>query len=146
MSIDVKTEIVINRPREKVTAYATDPDNDPVWIGGISESVRLDDSATAVGSKVKRVASFLGKRIEYINEVIEYHPQGLLTMKSVSGPFPMTITYRFSETEGSTLAQIRIQGGGGGFYRLAEPLLARAVKRNISRDLKNLNRLLESKA
>lgn len=39
--------------------------NDPAWIGGISESELLGDPPIAVGSRVRRVASFLGRRIEY---------------------------------------------------------------------------------
>ena len=127
-----------------VAGYGTDPRNEPLWIGGIVESTPLTDAPMAKGARVKRVARFLGRRIEYVNEVLEYEPQRLLAMRSVSGPFPMTIRYEFEEAAGGTLARIRVRGDASGFYRLASPLLAAAVKRSVSGDLKRLKRLLES--
>ena len=145
MSIDVKAEIVINRSREDVASFAMNSDNDPIWIGGIVESKMLTDSPLGKGTNVSRVAKFLGKRIEYINEIIEYDPAGLLVMRSIKGPFPMTIRYQFEDASGGTLARIHVQGESSGFYKLAAPLLARAVKGNVKNDLETLKDLLESK-
>ena len=35
MAIDVKAEVQIARTREDVAAYVVNPENDPLWIGGI---------------------------------------------------------------------------------------------------------------
>ena len=145
MSIDVKAEIVIHRSREDVADFVTNSDNDSIWIGGIVEAKMVTAPPLAVGTKVARVATFLGRRMEYGPEVVEYSPNSLLTMHTDS-PFPMRIRYKFEEAIGGTLARIHIQGGGTGFYRLASPLLARVVKRNISSDLETLKELLESEA
>ncbi len=144
MSIDVTAETVIDRAREDVARYAMEPDNDPTWIGGIVEAKRLSEGPIGEGTRVARVAKFLGKRIEYVNEVVEYDAQGLLVMRSVSGPFPMQIRYEFEERAGGTLARIRVQGEGKRFFRMWEPLLRRMVKRNVSKDLKRLKRLMEA--
>ena len=129
MSIDVTAEIEIGLPRVEVAIYATDASNDPLWIGGVVESGVLSDGPVRQGTCMARVAKFLGKRIEYVNEVIEYDPGVRLVMKSVSGPFPMTVSYEFEEAEG--------------FFKLAAPVLARFVKRSITRDLETLKGLLE---
>ena len=144
--MDVTAETFINRPRGDVASFAMNADNDPIWIGGIVEAKMLTDPPTAKGTKVERIARFLGRRIEYVNEVVEYDPKGLLVMRSIKGPFPMTITYQFEEAAGGTLARIRVQGEAGGFYRLAAPVLSRAVKRSITNDLGTLKDLLESEA
>ena len=146
MDVDVRAETVIDRPRDEVASFAMNADNDPVWIGGISETKTLTDPPMAKGTKVERVAAFLGKRIRYVNEVVEYEPKALLVMRSVKSPFPMTVSYQFEEADGGTLAQIRVQGEASGFYRLAAPLLSRMVKRSITNDLETLKHLLESTA
>jgi hypothetical protein len=65
-------------------------------------------------------------------------------MKSVAGPFPMTVDYEFEDAGGGgTLMRIRARGGGSGFYRVAGPALSAAVKRGIAGDLKKLKSLLE---
>ena len=121
MNTDVTAEIEIGLPRVEVAIYATDASNDPLWIGGVVESGVLSDGPVRQGTCVARVAKFLGKRIEYINEVIEYDPGVRLVMKSVSGPFPMTVSYEFKEAEGGTLTQIHVRGDAEGFFKLAAP-------------------------
>ena len=143
MSIDVTAEIKIGRARGDVAVYATDASNDPLWIGGVVESGVLSDGPVRQGTRVARVAKFLGKRIEYVNEVIEYDPGVRLVMKSDSGPFPMTASYEFEEGEGGTLTQIHVRGEAEGFFKLAAPVLARSVKRSITRNLETLKGLLE---
>jgi len=146
MPIDVKAEVVINRAREDVASYAMNPDNDPIWIGGIKEARMLTEPPLAQGTQVERVAKFLGKRIEYVLEVVEHDPKALLAMRSVKAPFPMEVTYEFEEAAGGTLARIRVQGEARGFYKLGGPLMSWAVRRNITKDLKALKGLLESGA
>ena len=144
MGIDVNAEVVINRSVDDVASYAMNADNDPVWISGIVEAKMLTDPPVTKGTQVERVATFLGKRIEYVLEVVDHDPKTLLVMHSVKGPFPMTVTYQFEGSSDGTVARIRIQGEATGFYRLAGPLLARAVKRSITKDLETLKDLLES--
>jgi uncharacterized membrane protein len=146
MGVDVSAEVRIDRPREEVAAFATDPVNDPVWIGGIRSARALQDGPIAVGSQVERTATFLGRRIEYVNEVVALEPGARLHMRSVRGPFPMQITYTFADDSGGTRAAIRVQGEAGRFYRLASPVLGAAVRRSVSGDLRRLKALLEGGA
>jgi hypothetical protein len=137
---DVSAETTIERSREEVARYATDWRNDREWIGAVSE-VRLVQEEP---QQVERVAGFLGKRIEYVNEVVEHEPGRRLVMRSVKAPFPMTVTYEFEDAgRGGTLMRIRTGGDASGFYRLAGPLLSRAVKRGVSGDLERLKKRLE---
>ena len=144
MDLDVSAEVVINQPRKEVADYVENPANEPIWIVGIVESKSLTEPPVSVGTRVQRVAKFMGRRMEYTPEIVEYDPGTLLVM-STDSPFPMRISYQFEDCDGGeTLARIRIQGAGAWYYRLAGPLLARAVKRNISSDLRTLKKLLES--
>jgi len=143
MSTDVRAEMPIARPRDAVAAYAFDWANDVHWIGAVAEARLLTDPPVRIGSRVLRVATFLGRRLEYVNEVAEYEPPARLVMRTVEAPFPMRITYALDEDGAGTLFRIRAEGDAGGFYRLAEPILSRAVKRSITKDLERLKAILE---
>ena len=120
--------------------------HEPEWIGGVVEATRLGDGRLGEGTRVARVAKFLGRRFEYVNEIIEYEEGARLRMKSVAGPFPMEISYEFEDAEDGTLARIRVQGEASGFFRLASPLLGPMVRRSVQRDLGTLKGLLERSA
>jgi hypothetical protein len=96
-----------------------------------------------VGTQVERVASFLGRRIEYVNEIVALEPGRRLAMRSVKAPFPMEVTYELEDAGDGTLMRIRAAGDAGGFYRIAGPLLGKAVRRGIARDLAELKRVME---
>jgi len=144
MSTDVTVETRIGRPREEVARYAADPGNDTEWIGALSEARLLTEPPFGVGSRVARTASFLGKRIEYVNEVVEHDPGNRMTMRSVKAPFPMTVVYEWEDADGGTLMRIHAHGDASGFYRLAGPMLARAVRKGVAADLERLKARLEA--
>jgi hypothetical protein len=127
-----------------VAAFATDPANDTGWILALSSARALTDGPVAPGTRVERIASFLGRRIEYVNEVTAFEPGRRLAMRSVKAPFPMEVVYEFEDDDNGTLMRIHTRGDASGFYRLAGPLLAAAVRRGVERDLAALKRLLEA--
>jgi hypothetical protein len=137
MSVDITARVHIARDPAAVAAYMTDPAHDPEWIGGLREAELLGDPPIGVGSHVRRVAHFLGRRVEYVNEVLALD-DAQLDMRSVKAPFPMHITYRFEPAAGGgTDVSNHVRGGGP---RLFNPL----VRRNVQRDLERLRDLLES--
>ena len=137
MSIDITAEVHVDRDPAAVAAYMTDPANDPQWIGGLREAELLGDGPVGVGCRVRRVAYFLGRRVEYVNEVLALDDSHL-DMRSVKAPFPMQISYRFDPApDGGTTVRNHVRGGG---LRLLAPL----VRRNVQRDLERLRNTLES--
>ena len=144
MTLDVTATETMAADPERVFDYATDPRNDPAWIGGISEAELLGEPPLAKGSPVRRVASFMGRRIEYVLEVAELEPGSRLAMRSVRSPFPMAVTYSFEPADGGTRMAIRVEGEPGGMYRLAGPFLPGMVRRSVAGDLRRLRGILES--
>ena len=144
MSIDVVAEVYVRRPREEVAAYMTDPANDPEWIGGLREAQLVGEGPPRVGSRVARVASFMGRRVEYVNEITALEPGRILEMRSVKAPFPMHITYSFEDRDGGTAVRNHVRGGGG-LFSLGSPLFAPMVKRNVQRDLERMRDVLEAR-
>jgi uncharacterized membrane protein len=145
MAVDVSATGTIQRPRDKVAAYLRDPANDTEWIGGIRSARLLTPGPVAVGSQVERVATFLGRRVQYVNEITELTADRL-AMRSVRSPFPMRVTYGHRNAGGAaTEVSVRVEGDAGRFYGLVAPLLGLAVRRSITRDLRNLKQVLEAR-
>jgi uncharacterized membrane protein len=149
--IDVTARVEVRRPRVEVAAFMTDPANDPAWIGGVRE-VRLETPPPLrAGSRVARVAAFLGRRVEYVNEVTELDAGRVLDMRSVKAPFPMRVTYSFEDADAdapgaATIVSNRVRGDPGGFFAVFGPLLAPLVRRSVQRDLERLRDVLEARA
>jgi hypothetical protein len=137
MGVDISARVHVDRDPAAVAAYMTDPANDPEWIGGLREAELLGEPPVAVGSRVRRVAYFLRRRVEYVNEIVALDDT-TLDMRSVKAPFPMQITYRFeSSSGGGTDVSNHVRGGG---LRVFAPL----VRRNVQRDLERLRDVLEA--
>jgi uncharacterized membrane protein len=145
LSVDVRTETVIDRPVAAVAAYAADPANAPEWYANI-ESVTWETPPPArVGSKVRFVARFLGRRLEYTYELIELVANERLVMRTAEGPFPMETTYTWDPVgEHSTRMTLRNRGEPSGFSKVMAPLMAPAMRRANRKDLAKIKEILEA--
>ena len=63
---------------------------------------------------------------------------------STSGFFPITFTRTVEPIETGTKVSVIIEGDAVGFFKLAEPLLARIVQRTVDLDYRSLKRTLEA--
>jgi uncharacterized membrane protein len=145
VSVDVTTEVVIERPRAEVAAYACDPDNATAWYENIESVEWRTPPPLAVGSRLAFVARFLGRRLTYTYEVSEHEPGERFVMRTAEGPFPMETTYAWADSgAGATHMTLRNRGEPAGFQGLAAPLMERAMRRANRRDLARLKELLEA--
>jgi uncharacterized membrane protein len=147
VSVDVVTEIVIDRPVAAVAAYASDPSNAPAWYANIETVTWQTDPPAAVGSRMTFVARFLGRQLEYTYEIVELVEGARLVMRTHEGPFPMETTYTWTpEGDGTTRMTLRNRGEPSGFSALVAPLMAPAMRRANRKDLAALKQLLEGGA
>lgn len=145
MPVDVVTEISIARPVAEVAAYAANPDNAPQWYVNIRSVEWRTPPPLTIGSQLDFVAQFLGRRLAYTYEIMEYEPEQRLVMRTAEGPFPMETTYQWrAESETSTHMTLRNRGEPRGFAAIAGPIMASAMRRANRKDLLALKRELES--
>ena len=145
MHVDVETDINIDRPVDAVAAYAADPSNAPEWYARIDSVEWKSPPPAANGTRVAFVARFLGRRLAYTYEVVDFVPGEHLVMRTAEGPFPMETTYTWSETSAtSTRMTLRNRGEPSGFSKALAPFMAPAMRRANRKDLARIKSILES--
>ena len=143
MAVDVVSEIEIARPRAEVAAYAGDPDNTTAWYANIKAVEWETPPPLAVGSRLAFVAQLPRPPARYTYEIRELVPGERLVMSTAQGPFPMETTYAWEDAgEGATRMTLRNRGEPAGFAKVGAPLMARAMRRAMSQDLRRLSGLL----
>jgi hypothetical protein len=145
MAVDVVTEIVIARARAEVAAFAADPSNVPAWYENIKSVEWQGAPRVEVGARIAFVAEFLGRRLAYTYEIVEYEPGSRLVMRTADGPFPMETRYEWADAPGGgTRMTLRNRGQPKGFPGLMAPVMAMAMRSANRKDLAQLKRTLEA--
>ena len=144
MVLDVATRVVIERPRDDVAAFSANPDNAPAWYANIKSVDWESAPPLRVGSRVRFVAHFLGRRLAYTYEVIVHAPPTRLVMRTVESPFPMETSYEWrSLAAARTEMTLRNRGTPRGFSVVLQPFMAIAMRAANHKDLARLRTLLE---
>ena len=145
MTVDVRTEITISRPVDAVADYAAEPGNAPAWYDNIDSAQAQTEAPLRVGSRCTFSARFLGRELRYTYEVTDYEAGQRLTMRTAEGPFPMETTYTWQPAgTDATRMTLRNRGQPSGFSRLAAPMMAAAMRRANTKDLRKLKAILEA--
>jgi uncharacterized membrane protein len=146
VSLDVITEIIIDRPVADVAGYAGDPSNAPEWYANIKSITWQTPPPLAVGSRLDFVAQFLGRGLAYTYEVVELEPGRRLVMRTAQGPFPMETTYTWEPLDARhTRMTLRNRGEAAGFAKITTPAMSTAVRRANRKDLARLKQLMEAR-
>jgi Polyketide cyclase / dehydrase and lipid transport len=147
MTVDVRPEVTVRRPRSDVAAFMFDPRNDLRWTGGITAVRPAQAGPLVAGATVERTARFLGRTFTYGYRVTAHEPDRLVEL-TVERPFPMVVRYELSEAAdpGTTRVSIHATGTPGRFFGWATPLMRRQVHRSIAADLERLRACLEDSA
>jgi uncharacterized protein YndB with AHSA1/START domain len=142
----IEASIVIDRPVEEVFEFATDPEKQPLWQTGVSEAEQISEGPMGVGTTLRGVGHFLGRRIESISEITHYEHNRRIDVKMTSGPMKFEETDTFEPVGDGTRVTFALEGDPGGFFKLAEPVVIRMAQREYEKSLANLKDILEAEA
>lgn len=137
-------EIFINRSRQEIFDFITDPTNDAKWRGSAVSAEWTSEGPVGVGSTQHSVDKFLGRKIESTSEVTVWDPPNQYSWKSVDSPIPFDLTIKFSPKDGGTLLTFGGQAELGGFFKLAEGLAGNQMAKQIEGDFNTLKEVLEA--
>lgn len=143
----VEESIVIDRPAEEVFAFVTTPENDRLWVSTAVERSRESEGPIGVGSRIRAVDNFLGRRIESTFEVTEHEPSRRSSIR-LEGPIAARGSYVLDPEDGGTRFRwiLDAEPGLGGLYlgRITDPLVTMIFRRRLQRDLRSLKGVLEA--
>ncbi len=143
--VKVEASVDINRPIEEVFAYVTDPTKKPEWSSLTLECTLEGSGPIGVGSRIRTIGKFLGRRLESTAEVTRYDAPSHFAMREISGPGHLEIERQLEPIAQGTRYRSRLVGESGGLFKLADPILAGLMKRTVETDLQTLKALLEAK-
>jgi uncharacterized membrane protein len=92
------------------------------------------------------VMQFLGRRIEWAAEITEHEPNRRIKDKITAGPMLVEHSITLEPVGDGTRLTLVAEGETGGFFRLAEPIVARMFQRDVEANLANLKDILEAQA
>jgi uncharacterized membrane protein len=145
--IDVSTSIDIDRPASEVFDFVSEFPNNPRWQRGQRSCEWTSEPPLRVGSTYDQHARFLGRDMTNSFRVVEHDPGRRVRFTSTGGTFPITVTRSVEPLDAShSRFTEHVEGEPGRFFRVAEPILRRLVRRSISRDFPRLKALLEGRS
>jgi len=86
----------------------------------------------------------LGRKIELTSEVIEFEPNKIMRIKSISGPIPFKASITFELVHGGTKVNFQAEAEPTGFFKLAEGMFAGSLRKDLEASFNKLKELLES--
>ena len=140
--IEISKSIFISRAAEDIFAYVTDPNHTHEWQEDtISASTDGELSVGVTGSYTQRL---MGREVESATECIAYDPPYRIGWQTIGGPIKFHATYDLEPQDGGTLVVQNIEAEAGGFFKVAEGVVAKQAAGGAERDLNNLKAIMES--
>jgi uncharacterized protein YndB with AHSA1/START domain len=137
-------EVEIERPVRDVFAYVTDVGNLPKWQRATSEAAWVGGEPPGTGARIRQKTRFLGRTMDIELEVTAYETERRFDLRTLKGPISFTVRHSFQPSDGGTKIQFVGEGEAGGFFRLAEAVVAKQAERESRADFDRLKAVLES--
>jgi uncharacterized protein YndB with AHSA1/START domain len=142
--LETGISVTIERPPEAVFAALTDVAAHTDWARGPDEITDISDNPVRLGTSWQQATRMLGKRLVSTMVVNAYEENRKFGFGS-GKPFGMHILFDLEPVSGGT--NLHMNGGGevdGFFGKLALPILARSMERQMESDLQSLKAILEA--
>lgn len=140
-----EVSMVINRSASDIFAFLTDIEKGTEWQVELVEASQTSTGPMAVGTTIREVRRFLGRKLESVFQVTEFEPSQKVAFQSTVAPFPMRAQYALepeADDEGTKVTFV-IEADLSGAFKLAETIVVHTAKRQIDADLTKLKALLE---
>jgi uncharacterized membrane protein len=143
--VDVRTEIIINLPKEIVAEFVSDPGNAPSWCTQIKSVKCNPDAPLRAGAKIVFNEQGTRRYQQYVCEVVEIIPNQKMVLKTRNSNMRMeTVVAWKAVNENTTCMTVWSRGIPRALSRMFTPFTALAIRSTSRRSLKQLKRMLET--
>jgi len=141
----IEESIIINKPVEAVFAFITTPEKSPKWQSGAIETIRTSDGPIGVGSTMRHIGKFMGRRIETIAKVSAFELGRKYAYYSQLGPTKFSLCYTFEPKEDGVATRLTLatEAALRGGFRLMGPMVRAMTSRRYRGDLQRVKSILE---
>ena len=143
----VERSTTIDQPVDQIFEYVSNPENDPTWVPVSLRHEMLSPAPMRLGSITEEDVWFLGRRMRYAWEIIQYEPPTAFAARSISGPIPATIRVLLEPLDGAhtkviLVGEVQLRG----VYKPMEVVMRWVAREQFGTQLRTLKNLLESEA
>ena len=142
--ININSKILILRPVGEVFSYITEPKNNKQWQYGSLASIQISGGELGIGTLFRSFGHFMGRRIQGVLEVTEFENNKKYSYKTSSGPIQLHTSYTFEAVRHGTNLMVSTQITPGNFFKLVDPIVTKAAKKQFAENLANLKKILEA--
>jgi ligand-binding SRPBCC domain-containing protein len=144
----VDDSIVIERPRQEVWEFATDPDNIMLTNSNLVEFDKLTDGPVGEGTRFRGVVKVAGKKLEWTSEVTKFDAPSTFAQQSIESAIPFTVEVTYEDADGGTRMSWHQESEsfGGVFGKLSDPIVTRMYAKDVRANLESTKEILEADA
>ena len=141
----VEESIVIDKPRQEVWEFFTDPDNVPVYCSNIVEYAMFEGDKQKVGRKCQGAAKVAGRRVEFKDEIVEMEEgrRGKLVSEDATIPYSLELGYA-DEGNGTKVTWHQEMESLKGVFKFADPIVLKLYARDVRSNLEKAKTILEA--
>jgi len=140
--ITFKKHIFINRPKQEVFDFVSDPANAAKWRSTIQSAEWISQGSVGIGSRIRQVSKFMGWKQENTTEVTAWDPPNHITQKFIDGPSSLH-TFEFQSKHNGTDFTVTGMMEIKGILRLLTGLIVRQSEKMLEAELSTLKLILE---
>ena len=142
--IKYEYQFTVSVTPQEVFDLFTNPTKDAEWRGSAVSAEWTSDPPHGVGSTIKSLDKLLGREVASTQEVTAWDPPNQYGVKGASGPMSFELTLTLEAHDNGTKATMTVEAESGGFFKIAENLFAKQLKKQVTADMDGLKRYLES--
>ncbi len=142
--ISFELNIQIYRPAKQVFDFVARPENDFQWQYGTLASAQVSKGEIGLGTLIHTIGYFMGRRIEFMNEVTDFEPTNRYGFDSLTGPVDTHTLYVFETHEGGTKINLAIKTNTRDLFKPNDAGIEKKFKKQYKENLAMLKNVLET--